>query len=518
MPRTGNRKRQTQAEAVARRAAKAAAEAVLEQMADDDEDEEEVEESIQPGDDGRPKTQKGKKAPGAGGPRKDVKLGAEGPDAEKTGSVMEQEEGDEEEDEDEVEEGRNPLGRHLRSETDDNDEDDVGGDEDEDEEEVAEGKADDQLTDTDDDTRIDARKKRSNRQSSGDIGNEISDDGPIPSDRVVEDVMAGEGAKPAAQQNPGSPGDQLTDDDNDTGSDVKKKGQRSARGQGGKPSTGSLGAAQDKKEQPLDPAAVGLDKTVAEATNALFNGEDLTEEFKTKASTILQAALTEIAGRQESALTETYNGYLDEKVAEITERYERRHEQVVAKVDDYLAYVVEEWMKENEVAIESGIKGEINSSFMKGLHELFAQHHIELPDDKVDAYVETRERVSELEDQLNEQINANVELKKRLNVVNISEVFDEVADGLAETQKEKLRTLASGLEYDDAAGFKAKVEILRESYFSVTPRSNSDDVDESNEQPPKVLNEKMQTYANVTSRMARNPSPTGKSRPQDLNG
>lgn len=481
MPRTGNRNRQEQAEEVARRAAKAAAEAVLEQMDDEEEDEEEMEESIQPGDDGRPKTQKGKKAPAAGGPAKDVKLGSEGPDAVKVGSVQEQAD-DEEEDEGE--------------------------------EEMEEGVADDQLTATDDSSRIDAQKKRKDPTHSGDIGNEISDHEPIPGRTgVVEQEMAGEqDVKAASKPNPGKPEDQLTDADNDTGEDVRKKGQRTAPGQSGKPSTGSLGAAQDKKELPIDPSAVGLEKTVAEATNALFNGEDLTEEFKAKASTILEAALRDIAGKQEEALTEAFSAVLAEKVAEIEGQNEERQAQLVEKIDDYLGYVVETWLKENEVAIESGIKSEINSSFMKGLHELFTQHNIELPDEKVDAYVETTERVKELEDRLNEQINANVELRKQLQTANLSETFDEVADGLAETQKERLRELSQGIEFDSPEQFRGKLEILKESYFSVAPEAKSENVDESGgtEEEPQVLNEGVAAAAKSLSRLSRNPSPTGR--------
>lgn len=521
MPRNGRTTRREQREEAARKAAEAAAAAVLE-ATDDDEDEDEMEESIQPGDDGRPKTVKGKNIPAAGGPAKDVKLGSEGPDAVLKSRV--QEAHDEEED-DEMEESRsrNPLGRHLRSEQDDEEEE--GDEGDEGDEDVSEGAADDQLTSSDDSTRQDAQRKRTSPVHSGDIGNEITSKShpKVPAGAsVVEAQMTGEQPHGAAAPNPGNPGDQLTDADGDTQADAKRAGQRGDRGSGGKPSSGSLGSVQDKKEAPLDPSAVGLDKTVAEATNALFNGEDLTEEFKSKASTIIGAALREMLTRRNSQLVETFNGFLDEKVAEMQESFQKKHDELVERVDDYLSYVVEQWISENKLAVENGLRAEISDSFMKGLHGLFKEHYIELPEDRVDAFSESQSRISELENQLKEQINSNVQLRKELNVKTVVEVFEEEAEGLADTDRERLRSLADGVEFDDAEQFRRKVQILRENYFGAERAANSknaaEEVDEINEPAPVKLNERMSSYVNVASRLARNPSPTGKFRQEQLNG
>ena len=519
MSRNGRKTRQEQVENTARIAAEAAAAAVLEAAHEDDDDDDEMEESIQPGDDGRPKTLKGRNVPSAGGPSKDVKLGSEGPDAVKKSRVSENLDQDEDDD-DEMEESRllNPLGAHLY-ETDEDEDEDM-----DDDEEMAEGTADDQLTSSDDSSRLDAQRKRQSSTYSGDIGNEVTikSHPKVPSaNAVVEAQMAGEGAKSQTQGNPGRPEDQLTDADNDTGSDAGRAGQRGPKGSGGKPSSGALDAAQSAKERPIDPSAVGMDKTVAEATNALFNGEDLSEEFKSKATTIFNAALREVMTRHAEQMTETYNGFLDEKVAEIQAGFDAKQAEIIGRVDDYLGYVVEQWASENKLAIENGLRSEISSSFMNGLHDLFKEHHIELPDDRVDAYVESQTRIEELEGQLGEQINSNVELRKVVNAKTVTETFEEVADGLADTDRERLRSLAEGLDADDAEQYRDKVEILRESYFAVPTGSNSDGaeaVDETNEPAQVELNEKMSSYVNTATRLQGHPSATGKFRQGQLNG
>jgi hypothetical protein len=518
MARNGSRTRRQVAEDAAKVAAQAAAAATLEALDhDEDEDEDEMEESIQPGDDGRPKTQKGRNAPSAGGPSKDVKLGSEGPDAIAKSRVQEAHEDEEEEDDDEKSESRNPLGRHLDvREAQHND------DEEEDDDDMKEGKADDQLTRTDDSSRSDAQRKRTSPVWSGDIGNEITADSnpAIPAGTaVVETQMAGEGAKSQTQNNPGRPEDQLTDADNDTGSDASRAGQRGGPGTGGKPSSGALDSAQTAKEKPIDPSAVGMDKTVAEATNALFNGEDLTEDFKTKAKTVFGAALREVMNRHSVAMTERYNGFLDEKVVELQANFDQKQAEIVERVDDYLGYVVEQWLGENKLAVENGLRAEITDSFMKGLHGLFQEHHIELPEDRVDAYTESQTRVSDLENQLKEQINSNVQLRKELSSKTVNEAFDEVADGLADTDRERLRSLAEGVEFGDEAEFKSKVTILRESYFGGDrPNPEVEEVDEINEPAAPQLGKSMAANVTALGRLAGHPTPTSKFRQAQLNG
>lgn len=505
MPRqAGKNARRLQAEELAKRAAKAAAAAVLENADQDDDDDEDDEaedqkESTMPGDDGRPKTLRGQNPPAAGGDADDAELGAEGPDYAKVKSVAEASEDEDDDDDDDDEEdddeeddkkkskneSRNPLGRRG----------------------VREGAADDQLTHTDDTTRQDAAAKRRDPTHSGAIGNEITTKShPAIAEEDKGDWEAGESPRGAAADNPGNPEDQLTAADNWTAADARAKGQRGPRGTGSPPSSGSLGADQDAEEAPLDPADLGFDQTVAEAVGALFNGEDLTEEFKTKASTILEAALKQIARKQAAKLTEVYDGYLDEKVSEIKEASKKQRVQIVERVDDYLGYVVEEWMKENKVAIENGVKNEICSDFMRGLHELFVAHHIDLPEDKVDAYTEATTKIADLEKQLGEQINSNVEIRKQLNTKSLGEVFDEAVDGLAETQKAKLSMLAEGLEFDTQKQYQEKLAILRKSYFPASgPAAAAEVVSEGGEEgdEPQVLNEKMSSYVKTAGRLGR---------------
>jgi len=514
MPRSNSRKTRTeQATEVARQAALAAAAAVLENL-DSDEEDDEMDESIQPGDDGRPKSQKGRTMPKAGGPSKDVKLGSEGPDAVKKSRVQEQSDEDEMDD-DEMEETSNPLGRFLNLEDHDEDEDD---------DDMQEAAADDQLTRTDDSARLDAQRKRQSSTYSGDIGNEITDNShpAVPAGTAVVEAqqMAGEQPRGAAAPNPGNPGDQLTGADGDTQDDAKRAGQRGDPGSGGKPSSGALDSEQTAKEKPLDPAAVGMDQTVAEATNALFNGEDLSEEFKTKASTIFGAALREVVQRHATNMTETYNGYLQEKVAEVQDHYEGKHLQLVERIDDYLGYVVEQWVSENKLAVETGLRADISDSFMKALHGIFKEHYIELPEDRVDAFTESQNRISELENQLGEQINSNVSLRKELSVKTVDEVFAEESDGLADTERERLRHLCEGVEFDDANQYRQKVQILRENYFS-RATVNDDDVDavdENNTPSAPKIDSKMSRYAAGLSRLAGAPTPTGNFQSQTLMG
>lgn len=518
MPRSNTRKTRTeQATKVARKAAQAAAAAVLE-AAENDEEDEEMDESIMPGDDGRPKTMKGRSVPAAGGPSKDVKLGSEGPDAVKKSRVQEQNDEDEMDDDDEMEESRlNPLGRFLNLEAD-------NGDDDEDDDDMQEAAADDQLTRTDDSARLDAQRKRQSPTYSGDIGNEVTDKShpAVPAGTaVVEAQMAGEQPRGAAAPNPGNPGDQLTGSDGDTQADAKRAGQRGDRGTGGKPSSGALDAEQSAKEKPLDPAAVGMDQTVAEATNALFNGEDLSEDFKTKASTIFGAALREVVQRHATNMTETYNGYLSEKVAEVQEHYKAKHSQLVERIDDYLGYVVEQWVSENKLAVETGLRADISDSFMKALHGIFKEHYIELPEDRVDAFTESQNRISELENQLGEQINSNVSLRKELSVKTVDEVFAEESDGLADTERERLRHLCEGVEFDDATQYRQKVQILRENYFSRTTvnlNNDADAVDEVNTPAVPTLVGNMSKYVAGMNRLAGSASPTGNFPTRNLNG
>lgn len=195
-----------------------------------------------------------------------------------------------------------------------------------------------------------------------------------------------------------------------------------------------------------------------EDMDALLSGENLSEEFVVKAATIFEAAVVaraeEVIAEAEIALHEQF----DAAVEEIKE-------DLAAKVDDYLNYMVEEWMKENEIAIEKGLRAEIVEDFIGGLRNLFVEHYIDIPTDKVDVVEELTSKVEELEASLNEQINKGVELSKSLNEQKKIEAIYTACEGLSQTQVEKLKSLAEGVEFTTEEEFETKLETLKESYF-----------------------------------------------------
>jgi len=196
----------------------------------------------------------------------------------------------------------------------------------------------------------------------------------------------------------------------------------------------------------------------AEDINAMLSGENLSEEFVSKATTIFEAAVvaraTEVVEIMEQELTEQF------EVA-----VEQVKEDLAAKVDDYLNYMVEEWMTQNELAIEKGIRAEIAEEFIEGLRDLFIEHYIDIPEEKVDVVEELAAKVEELEDSLNEQINRAVELTKELNEQKKIEAIYTACEGLTQTQVEKMKSLAEGVDFTTEEEFADKLSMLKESYF-----------------------------------------------------
>jgi len=195
-----------------------------------------------------------------------------------------------------------------------------------------------------------------------------------------------------------------------------------------------------------------------EDIDALMQGEELSEEFKDKAATIFEAAVVARA-----------TPIVEEIQAELMEQFEVALEEVkeemAAKVDDYLNYMVEEWMNDNELAIETGLKAEITEEFIEGLRNLFVEHYIDIPAEKVDVVEEMTFKVEELEAALNEQINKGIELSKELNEQKKIEAIYTACEGLSQTQVEKLKALAEGVEFTTEEEFADKLSTLKESYF-----------------------------------------------------
>ena len=258
----------------------------------------------------------------------------------------------------------------------------------------------------------------------------------------------------------------------------------------------------DKKK--MEPVKAGYMKSsykmkkeeVDEHMNALVAGQDdLSEEFKTKAATVFESAVNskvkEIAEQMEADVQTNYEQDIAKAKEELTE-----------KVDSYLSYVVEEWMKENEIALERGIKGEIAEDFISGLKKLFAEHYIDVPDEKYNVLEDQASKIEELEKKLNEQIEKNVELNKDNAEKSRKEIMAEVAGDLADTAKEKFAKLAEEIEWSDAESFKKKCETIKESYFGKKEevKDKLDDVAAGDEASNEDLSQAMAAYTAAISK------------------
>ena len=230
------------------------------------------------------------------------------------------------------------------------------------------------------------------------------------------------------------------------GKDKKNKGSIAGKSKGPQ-EVGSLsapGSSQERLESTLD---------------ALFDGEDLSEDFQYKAATIFEAAINERVDLIESELTEQYQAILEESIEETTK-------DLVEKLDDYLSYVVEQWMEENALAVENGVRTDIAENFILGLKELFENSWIDVPDEKYDLMGEMVEVNEQLEGGINEVLEENIALRKELQASRCSEIFLEETEGLTDLEVDRLASLTEGIDYEDEDEFRDKVNILRESYVT----------------------------------------------------
>ena len=220
---------------------------------------------------------------------------------------------------------------------------------------------------------------------------------------------------------------------------------------------------KEKEEESVEVDESTLDERIASVdvsddVSALTQDEELSEEFKAKAATVFEAAV-------KSKLRSEVERIEQDKVQEVAEEINRVRDELTEKVDNYMNYVVEEWMKENEIAIERGLKGEIAEDFISGLKALFEEHYVDVPDEKYDILGQQSEKIDELEAKLNEQIEKSAEMKKSHDVLVRESVFAEVASDLADTEVEKFKSLAEEVEFTSEDSFKEKLDQLKESYF-----------------------------------------------------
>jgi hypothetical protein len=242
------------------------------------------------------------------------------------------------------------------------------------------------------------------------------------------------------------------------------------------------------------------DMDMKEDVNALTDGEDLSEEFKAKAATIFESAVKAKLVEEIEKLESEYETKVDEKVSEVKE-------EIVDKVDAYLNYVVEEWMKENELAIEKGLRNEITEDFIGGLKSLFESHYIDVPQEKFDVIENQAAEIEKLKEEVNKTIEKNVELNQKIGEFAREDIINDVSSDLAITESEKLKGLAESIEYTDAASFRKSVETLKNSYFPKTKASDneSNEVAENNAGSDMNLSESMAAYTAAISKTKKNP-------------
>ena len=240
---------------------------------------------------------------------------------------------------------------------------------------------------------------------------------------------------------------------------------------------------------------------VEEDLQALIAGEELSEEFQDKARTIFETAIkTKVADIKEE-LNESYAKALVEELDTIKTGLTER-------VDSYLEYVADEWVQENQLAVEAGLKTEMTESFMEGMKSLFEEHYVTIPEEKYDVLNSMVDKLDEMENKLNEQIERNVALNSRLAESTADVIFADVAEGLADTQKEKLATLAENVEFESETDYREKLGTLKESYFpskTSAPKSTSENLSEevsTEEVASEDVNPRMQAYLDTLSRAA----------------
>jgi len=260
-------------------------------------------------------------------------------------------------------------------------------------------------------------------------------------------------------------------------------------------STEEVVAEEEKSEEEV----VAEDKIdVEEDINALIAGEELSEEFQEKARTIFETAIKTKVSEMKEELKSEYEKSLIEEVATVKEELSNR-------VDSYLEYVAEEWVEENALAVEHGLKTEMTESFLSGMKSLFEDHYVTIPEDKYDVLNSMVEKLDEMEDKLNEQINKNVALNKRLSESTADVILADVSEGLAVSQKEKLASLAENVEFDSEEAYREKLVKLRESYFPANPstqRNNSETISEGTEVPQAAPSGLMESYLQTLGRVS----------------
>ena len=239
---------------------------------------------------------------------------------------------------------------------------------------------------------------------------------------------------------------------------------------------------------------------VEQDIQALLEGEELSEEFQNKARTIFEAAIRTKLSEIKEQVKVSYEEKLVEEVASIKEELKDR-------VDSYLEYVADEWVQENKIAIEHGLKSEMTESFLEGMRGLFEEHYVTIPEEKYDVIESMVDKLDEMEDKLNEQIEKNVALNKRLSESNADVIFADVTEGLAQTQRDKLASLIENVEFESEESYREKISTLRKSYFpdnAGVQRDNSENLTEGNQAEVSAsVSSTMEAYLKTLGRVSK---------------
>jgi uncharacterized phage infection (PIP) family protein YhgE len=234
---------------------------------------------------------------------------------------------------------------------------------------------------------------------------------------------------------------------------------------------------------------------IEEDVNALLAGEDLSEEFQEKARTIFESALRSKVSEIKESLEEQYSNVLAEEIEEIKT-------ELADRVDSYLEYVADEWISENALAVEHGLKTEMTESFLQGMRGLFEEHYVSIPEEKYDVIESMVDKLDEMETKLNEQIEKNISLNNRLAESVAGGIFEQISEGLADTQKDKLASLSQSVEFESEFQYREKLETLRESYFpsrGVSPSARTETLSEGLDAAPESHSGSMASYLKTLS-------------------
>jgi hypothetical protein len=255
---------------------------------------------------------------------------------------------------------------------------------------------------------------------------------------------------------------------------------------------------KSKSDEDMNEQFAQIEQQIEEDVTALLSGEDLSEEFQTKAKTVFETALNARTEQIEKVISEQYHQALLEEVESIKS-------ELTERVDSYLEYVADEWLKENALVVEQGLKTEMTESFLSGMRQLFEDHYVSIPEDRYDVLESMVDKLDEMESKLNEQIERNVALNRRLAESVADGILDEISEGLALSQKEKLASLSESVEFESEEDYREKLVTLREAYFpknTGTQKAYSDVITEGTDYSQGV-SDTMSNYLTVLQRVAK---------------